>query len=130
MDSAYTAVAQMNPTDESQLQRPSEDKELPYHTRYYQQRGRRSMKEKAQSQQYLTPPEEEALVDFILRMGAAGTPICVKYIPGLVFCIALCIARRRTANRPSEPPKKNWPQAFLERKGQDQKHLTPLRSPL
>jgi hypothetical protein len=37
------------------------------------------MREKAQGQQYLTPPEEKALVDFILQMGAVGPPISVKY---------------------------------------------------
>jgi hypothetical protein len=89
-----------------------EETEVPYHTRWYRERrGRPSMKEKAQSQQYLSPPEEKALVDFILRMSAVGTPIRVKYIPALAFCIA----RRRATNRPTEPPKKNWPQAFRRR---------------
>jgi hypothetical protein len=87
------------------------EKVIPYHTDYYRKRGRPSMKEKAQGQQYLTPPEEKALVTFILRMGAVGTPIRVKYIPALAFCIA----SRRATNRPSEPPNKNWPQAFRRR---------------
>lgn len=65
------------------------EEEIPYHTRYYWKRGRPSMKEKAQSQQYLDPSEEKALVAFILRMSAT--------------------------KRPSEPPKKNWPQAFRRR---------------
>jgi hypothetical protein len=43
------------------------EEEIPYPTRYYRERGRPSMKEKAQSQRYLTPPKEKALVDFILR---------------------------------------------------------------
>jgi hypothetical protein len=84
---------------------------IPYHTDYYRKRGRPSMKEKAQGQQYLTPPEEKALVAFILRMSAVGTPIRVKYIPALAFCIA----SRRATNRPSEPPNKNWPQVFRRR---------------
>lgn len=44
-------------------------------------------------------------------MGAVGTPVRVKYIPALAFCIA----SRRATKRPSEPPKKNWPQAFRRR---------------
>jgi hypothetical protein len=44
-----------------------EETEVPYHTRYYRERrGCPSMKEKAQSQQYLSPPKEKALVNFIL----------------------------------------------------------------
>jgi hypothetical protein len=90
------------------------EEEIPYHTRYYRKRGRPSMKDKAQGQQYLTPPEEKALVAFILRTSAVGTPIRVKYIPALAFCIA----SRRATNRPSEPPNKNWPQAFRCRHSQ------------
>jgi hypothetical protein len=97
------------PTDWATLVETEE--EIPYHTRYYRKRGRPSMKEKAQSQQYLTPSEEKALVAFILRMSAVGTPIRIKYIPALAFCIA----SRRATKRPSEPPKKNWPQAFRRR---------------
>jgi hypothetical protein len=87
------------------------EEEIPYHTRCYRKRGRPSMKDKAQGQQYLIPPGEKALVAFILRMGAVGTPIRVKYIPALAFCTA----SRRATNRPSEPPNKNWPQAFRPR---------------
>ncbi|CAN9293415.1 unnamed protein product [Alternaria alternata] len=97
------------PADQASLVETKE--EIPYHTQYYRKRGRPSMKEKAQGQQYLTPPEEKALVAFILRIGAVGTPIRVKYIPALAFCIA----SRRATKRPSEPPKKNWPQAFRRR---------------
>jgi hypothetical protein len=61
------------------------------------------MKEKAQSQKYLTPPEDKALVEFTLRMSAVGTPIRVKYIPALAFRIA----SRRATNRPFEPPNNN-----------------------
>lgn len=46
------------------------------------------MKDKAQSQQYLTTSEEKALVDFVLQMSAVGTPIRIRLIPVLDFCIA------------------------------------------
>ncbi|PZD39774.1 DDE-1 domain containing protein [Pyrenophora tritici-repentis] len=113
MEPASQVLAQADPIDvpADWASLVETEEEIPYHTRYYRKRGRPSMKEKAQGQQYLTPPEEKALVAFILRMGAVGTPIRVKYIPALAFCIA----SRRATNRPSEPPKKNWPQAFRRR---------------
>ena len=87
---ASQVLAQTNPIDV-----PAEwtslvetEEETPYHIRYCRKRGRPSMKEKAKGQQYLTPPEEKALVAFILRMGAVRTPVRVKYISTLAFCIA------------------------------------------
>jgi hypothetical protein len=113
MEPASQVLAQTDPVDvpADRASLVETEEEIPYHTRYYRKRGRPSMKEKAQGQQYLTPPEEKALVAFILRMGAVGTPVRVKYIPALAFCIA----SRRATKRPSEPPKKNWPQAFCRR---------------
>jgi hypothetical protein len=84
---------------------------VPRTTVHYRSKGRQSRKAKDECQQYLTPSEEKALVDFILCMSASGFPIRIKYIPSLAFCIA----RRRATNRPAEPPKKNWPQAFRRR---------------
>ena len=105
LEPASQVLAQTDPIDmpADQASLVETEEEIPYYTRYYRKRGRPSMKEKAQGQQYLTPPEEKALVAFILRMGAVGTPIRVKYIPALAFCIA----SRRATKRPSEPPKKN-----------------------
>jgi len=74
-------------------------------TVYYRKKGRRSKQAKAQAQQYLSPSEEKALVDFLVRMGACGSPVRIKYIPSLAFCIA----RRRLTKRALAPPKKNWP---------------------
>lgn len=72
-------------------------------------------KAKGQNQQYLTPPEEKALVQYLLRMAALGAPVRVKYLPSLAFSIA----RRRPATnalkRATKPPCKNWPQAFTKR---------------
>jgi hypothetical protein len=39
---------------------------VPRSTLYYRARGRRSIEEKAQSQQYLTPWEEDVVVKFLL----------------------------------------------------------------
>ena len=38
-------------------------------TLYYRARGRRSIKEKAQSQQYLSPSEDEAVVTVLCKTG-------------------------------------------------------------
>lgn len=47
--------------------------------------GRRSIEDKARSQLYLTPCEENAVVDFILRMDNLGQPVRIKYIPVIAF---------------------------------------------
>jgi hypothetical protein len=44
-------------------------------THYHRARGRRSIEEKAQSQQYLTPWEEDVVVKFELQMSDLGQPI-------------------------------------------------------
>ncbi|KAK7182935.1 hypothetical protein PSPO01_11034 [Paraphaeosphaeria sporulosa] len=47
------------------------------------------MKAKAQSQQYLTLWEEEALVKFLLQMSRLGFPIRMKFIPFLGYRLTL-----------------------------------------
>lgn len=60
---------------------PSDANVVPYHTRYYRERGRPSMLEKAQGQQYLTPDEEKALVSYLLLMSELRQPVRIKHIP-------------------------------------------------
>ncbi|KAH7548747.1 hypothetical protein BM1_10913 [Bipolaris maydis] len=84
---------------------------VPRTTVHYRYRGRPSKKAKHGNQQYLSPAEEKALVDFLLRISTGGSPIRIKYIPSRAFCIA----RRRVSNRPAEPPNENWPQSFCRR---------------
>ncbi|KAF1831768.1 hypothetical protein BDW02DRAFT_531323, partial [Decorospora gaudefroyi] len=74
--------------------------------------GRRSMEEKAQSQQYLSPWEEDALVKFLLQMSDLGQPVRIKFIPLLAFCVA---RQRSEQARPPKPPNKNWAHAFEKR---------------
>ena len=83
-----------------------EETEVPYYTPYYQERrGCPLMKEKAQSQQYLSPPKEKALVNFILQISAIRTPIYIKYYSTLTFYTAYYCA----TNRPNKLLKKSWP---------------------
>ncbi|TVY93491.1 hypothetical protein LAWI1_G001484 [Lachnellula willkommii] len=89
------AAAQATPVPAASIRRPSQSEE-----------------EKAQGQQYLTPQEEKALVDFLLRMSDLGCLVRVKFLPSLAFSIA---RRRTTTDRAIKPPNKNWSQAFERR---------------
>ncbi|KAF2804448.1 uncharacterized protein BDZ99DRAFT_370393, partial [Mytilinidion resinicola] len=67
--------------------------------------------EKAQSQQYLTPDEEKAVIKFLLLMSNLGQLVRIKYIPSLAFYVA----RNQLTNKPIKPPGKNWPRGFEKR---------------
>ena len=77
---------------------------VPRTTLQHRKRERQSIKEKAQSQQYLYPWEEKALVKFIARQDALSRPVQIKYIGSIAFNLA---RQREPANRPSKPPRKN-----------------------
>lgn len=49
-------------------------------TRYRRARGRPSIKDKVQSQQYLSPCEEKAVVKFLMHMEDLGQPVRTKYL--------------------------------------------------
>lgn len=76
------------------------------------------MRDKAVSQQYLTPQEEKALVAYVLRSAENGFPLPVKAIRRL----ALVIKRRRYTGGANvvdadgiKPPGKNWFRALASR---------------
>lgn len=76
MDKATQALAQGVPTGIPSSYRAVEDHSgVPYSTLYQRARGRQSIEAKAQAQQYLAPFEETAVVEFILKMAALGTPV-------------------------------------------------------
>jgi hypothetical protein len=83
-----------------------------YSTLHHRAHGRRSIEQKAQSQQYLTPYEEDALVTFLLQMSDLGQPVRIKHIPSLAFVIT---RKRLGTHRPLKPPGKNWSQGFEKR---------------
>lgn len=112
MDPASQALAINMPADiRDSISARARHGKVPRTTVHYRKQGRPTRKEKDQKQQYLTPPKEKALVDFLLRMSASGSGVRIKYIPSL----AHTIARRRATNQPTEPPKRKWPQAFQKR---------------
>lgn len=97
---------------------------IPASTLWHRKHGRPSMLDKARSQQYLNPPEEKALSDYLLRMADNDFSMPVKYVRTL----ACVIAEQRgkimeySAGRVEEkqpdhvrPPGKNWPQGFYKR---------------
>ncbi|KAK5739857.1 hypothetical protein LTS12_025128 [Elasticomyces elasticus] len=58
-----------------------------------------------QCQQYLTPAEEKAMVDFVFQMSDLGISVRIKYIPS----IALTVTRGRPEpDRRLKPLRKNW----------------------
>lgn len=105
MDKASQALAQGLPTGVPESYRAFADHSgVPCFTLYHRARGRQSIQAKAQSQQYLAPFEEKAVIQFILQMAELGTPVRIKYIPSLAFT-ATC--HRPEVDRPAKPPNKN-----------------------
>lgn len=50
--------------------------------------GQRSKEEKARGQQYLTPCEEKAILNFILQVAKFGECVRIQDIPSLAFSVA------------------------------------------
>lgn len=85
---------------------------VPLSTLYHRDHERPSQEAKAQGQQYLTPPEEEAFVKYLKLMADLGNHVRIKCLLSLAFIIA---CRRPTTKKPTKPPNKNWAQAFQKR---------------
>jgi hypothetical protein len=112
MDRASQALVQGIPHGVRKTYRAlAEHHDVARSTIYDRAHGQRSKEEKAQSQQYLTPCEEKAIVNFLLLMAEFGQPVRIKHIPSLAFSIA----RQRSTNKPPKPPGKNWARAFEKR---------------
>lgn len=106
MDRASQVLARGVPPGVPQSYRALADHgEVPRATLHHRARGRRLMTEKAQSQQYLTPAEEKAVVDFLLQMSSLGQPVQMKHIPTIAFSAT---RHRDPSSQPSKPPGKNW----------------------
>jgi DDE superfamily endonuclease len=95
----------------------SEEGNVPLTTVWYRVHGRPSIDQKAVKQQYLTPQEEKALAEYLLRMSNNGFPILVKHVPS----IAVVIVRQRSSifqtpvsDVTLKPPGKKWCQLFLK----------------
>lgn len=94
---------------------------LPRSTQWHRDHGRQSRRDKAIKQQLLTPREEQAVVDFVLRADRNGYPARVKDLSRY----AAILLRKRGLQRGPETtltapagrlsPGKDWPQAFCKR---------------
>jgi hypothetical protein len=91
---------------------------IPASTLWRRAHNKPSIAEKAANQQYLTPPEEQALVEYVLRLADNGYPLPVKFLRSL----AQTIVRQRSSifhitdhGLDVQPPEKNWPQGFYRR---------------
>jgi hypothetical protein len=112
MDRASQALAQSIPHGVRNTYRAlAEHHDVARSTLHARAHGRRSNEEKAQSQQYLNPCEEKAVVNFVLHLAEFGQRVRIKHIPSLAFSVA----RQRSANKPPKPPGKNWARAFEKR---------------
>jgi hypothetical protein len=112
MDRASQVLAQGTPPGVRNTYRAlAEHSGVARSTLYYRALGRRSKEQKAQSQQYLTPCEEKAVVNFLLQMAEFEQPVRIKHIPSLAFSVA----RQRSTNKPPKPPGRNWARAFEKR---------------
>jgi hypothetical protein len=87
----------------------SEKSSVPRSTLHCRKHGGASIELKTQSQQYLTPDKEKAMVKFLLLMSSFRHPVRIKYIPLLAFSIA---CRQSTVIKPIKPLGKNWARAF------------------
>ncbi|TVY12609.1 hypothetical protein LARI1_G009270 [Lachnellula arida] len=106
-DRATNALAEDSLPGEPQTYNAiSKRSEVPLTTLYHRRHGRRSREEKAQGQQYLTPPE------YLKLTADLGNLMRIKYLPSLAFIIA---RQRSTTTKASKPPNKNWAQAFQKR---------------
>lgn len=113
MDKASQALAQgVPPGVPSSYRALADHSHVARSTLHHRARGRRSIEEKAKSQQYLTPWEEDVVVKFMRQMALLGQPIRMKFIPAIAFSAT---RERPKGDRPLKPPGKNWAKAFENR---------------
>lgn len=113
MDRASQVLAQSIPSGIPKSYRALADhRGVPRSTFYHRAQGRRSLKEKATSQQYFTSYEKRAFVQFLLQRSDFEQPIQIIFIPSLAFSLS---QQRPLSNKPLNPPDRNWAKA-LERR--------------
>jgi len=92
---------------------------LPYTTQWHRNNGRGTRRDKAIKQQLLTPREEQAIVDFVLRADRHGFPAKVKDLHhyATVFLRGRAPRHKRgdSSKVDSQVPAKDWPQVFCKR---------------
>lgn len=116
MDGASQALAQRLPTSVPRFSRAKSSQIIPMFpappSLLARARGRRPIEAKAQSQQYLVPFGEKAMVDSALQMLDLGTPVRIEHIPPIAFTVTHV---RPELDRPLKLPGKNWAKALKNR---------------
>jgi len=86
---------------------------IPVSTRWHRAHGRQTRRQWAERQQLLTPQQEKALVDHLLRLHKNGYPARVKRLR--YFAGILLRQRDAAGSSPNgRMPGKDWPQAFYK----------------
>jgi hypothetical protein len=112
MDTASIALSEgLEPNEPMTYTALSVRHKVPRTTLWNRAHGQPSIEAKAAGQQYLTPAEEIALANYVIRM-STGYPVRVKHITSLAFIIA---SQRSPTSRPEKPHGKNWHKAFEKR---------------
>ena len=110
MDRASQVLARGVPPGLPQSYRALADHgRVPRSTLHARAHDRQSMQKKAERQQYLTPSEDKALVDYFLHMANMGYPVRMKHVPDIAF---RATQHRSASERPPKPPGKNWAKSF------------------
>jgi hypothetical protein len=118
-DPATLALVEFSdPTKFKTFTAKSNSSNVPPSTLWHRANGRPSKEDKAASQQYLTPPEEDALADYVLRMARNGYPLPVKFLRSLAWLIVRqrsSIFQLPPTDDEIPPPGHSWYQGFLKR---------------
>ncbi len=118
-DPAPAALDRFGHSAENSYGAISDRSGIPLSTLWHRDHGRVSIKQRAANQQYLTPEEEKALVDYLLRMSRNGYPLPIEFARNLAHVISLQRASKfhvyPVERDDLRPPGKNWPQAFHKR---------------
>lgn len=124
MDRASQALARgVPPGVRKSFRALADHSNVPRTTLQHREAGRKSMKEKAESQLYLRPWEEKAFVNWLKQQDELGQSVRIKYLSSMAFKLAC--RRPLPADRPTKPPCRNWTQLFSKRYAEE---LKPSKS--
>jgi hypothetical protein len=104
MNPATAALQSCGGFEEINITALAKDHGVPMTTLWHRNRGRATVRERAATQQYLTPSEEKALSKFLLQMSNHGSPVRIKFLPSLAFSIA---RQRSSVHKALKPPGRN-----------------------
>jgi hypothetical protein len=112
MDPATAALESCANSERINITALAKDRGVPMTTLWHRHHGRPTGRDRGAKQQYLTPSEEKALINFLLQWSTHGDPVRIKFLPSLAFSIA---RQRSPKNIAIKPPGRNWAQGFKKR---------------